>query len=173
MPAFSFSLSCNSVISRIHSFVLAATSVAVSQLILNMQSLAANLDLDPKWLLNNAELSRVRWRKGSRDGELIVEVDVAEEDPDMELGVVLPGKRMSGLEQYAVSSAMSAETTSPTKEDEQQDEKKEAERREEELKAAQHAERVRRTRSGITTTQYGYYEDMPNLFYKGKGDTRP
>ena len=34
--------------------------------------------MDPKWLLSHAELSRVRWRKGSHDGELIVEVECAE-----------------------------------------------------------------------------------------------
>ncbi|KAH8094645.1 hypothetical protein BXZ70DRAFT_1009940 [Cristinia sonorae] len=68
-------------------FLLSATSIAVSRLILSMHSLAANLSLDPKWLLNNAELSRVQWRKGSRDGEIIVEVNPAE--PELELGAVV------------------------------------------------------------------------------------
>ncbi|KAJ3485227.1 hypothetical protein NLI96_g5110 [Meripilus lineatus] len=45
---------------------------------LRLQSLAAGLQLDSRWLLNNAELSRVRWRKGSHDGELIVEIDCVE-----------------------------------------------------------------------------------------------
>ena len=45
---------------------------------LSIQSLAAGLNPDSRWLLNNAELSRVRWRKGAHDGELIVEVEAVE-----------------------------------------------------------------------------------------------
>lgn len=60
------------------SFMLCASSVAVSRLMLRLQTLAAGLHLDSRWLLNNAELSRVRWRKGAHDGELIVEVDAVE-----------------------------------------------------------------------------------------------
>ncbi|THH26831.1 hypothetical protein EUX98_g7356 [Antrodiella citrinella] len=116
-------------------FFLASTSVAVSRLILNMQSLASNLSLDPKWLLNNAELSRVRWRKGSRDGEIIVEVDVAEVDSD-------------GSGSGALSSPDS----------------------DVELGAmAKGGMRIPK----LTTTTYGYEDDVPNLFYMGKGDTRP
>ncbi|KAH9948201.1 hypothetical protein B0H21DRAFT_735021 [Amylocystis lapponica] len=68
-------------------FLLAIVSVSVSRLMLSIHSLAASLSMDSNWLLNNAELSRVRWRKGSRDGELIVEVDAVEEDT-LELGDV-------------------------------------------------------------------------------------
>lgn len=63
-------------------------SVSVSRVMLSIQSLASGLRLDPKWLLSNAELSRVRWRKGSHDGELIVEIESAEapdQDKDLEL----------------------------------------------------------------------------------------
>jgi len=139
-------------------FMLSATSVAVSRLILNMQSLAANLSLDPKWLLNNAELSRVRWRKGSRDGELIVEVDVAEADNTdesasaLELGAVTKGlaEGLAGVAGVA-GIRVSSETG---------------------VTVAQRAP-ARRANPRLTTTTYGYVEDMPNMFYKGKGDTRP
>lgn len=42
---------------------------------LGLRSLAANLSLDPEWVLNQTELSRVPWRYGGADGELVVEVD--------------------------------------------------------------------------------------------------
>jgi hypothetical protein len=47
---------------------------------LSIHSLAANLGTDPEWLLNNLELSRVRWKKGAHAGELLVEVDVVNGD---------------------------------------------------------------------------------------------
>ena len=42
---------------------------------LGIRSLAAELVSDPALVLNNAELSRVCWKKGPNSGELIVEVD--------------------------------------------------------------------------------------------------
>ncbi|KAH8094644.1 hypothetical protein BXZ70DRAFT_1033918 [Cristinia sonorae] len=123
-------------------FLLSATSIAVSRLILSMHSLAANLSLDPKWLLNNAELSRVRWRKGSRDGEIIVEVDSAESEMEMD----------------AVISVTKAQL-------------EEEERR---VKGGgANSDRVVGSIRGITTTKYGFYEDLPTALHKGKGDTRP
>ena len=50
---------------------------------LGIRSLAARLSLEPEWLLNNTELSRVNWKRGPRTGELIVEID-AIEDVEME-----------------------------------------------------------------------------------------
>ncbi|KAG6379678.1 hypothetical protein JVT61DRAFT_10199 [Boletus reticuloceps] len=47
---------------------------------LSIKSLAATLHVDPGWLLNHAELSRVHWRQGSTDGEIVVE---AFDLPDM------------------------------------------------------------------------------------------
>ncbi|TCD64751.1 hypothetical protein EIP91_003673 [Steccherinum ochraceum] len=139
-------------------FMLSACSVAVSRLILNMQSLAAGLSLDPKWLLNNAELSRVRWRKGSRDGELIVEVDAAEgpDEAELELGVVMSGKTLSETIGDAGIKLDGDQKRSPV------------------AKSPKDGRASsRRTKSGVTTTKYGHYEDLPNMFYKGKGDTRP
>lgn len=59
-------------------FMLCITSISVSRVMLSIHSLAANLGTDPEWLLNNVELSRVRWTKGAHDGELIVEIDVVD-----------------------------------------------------------------------------------------------
>jgi hypothetical protein len=54
-------------------FMLATTSIAVSRIMFSIHSLAAKLGSDSAWLLNNLELSRVEWRKGAHEGELIVE----------------------------------------------------------------------------------------------------
>ena len=40
---------------------------------LSIRSVAATAHVDPEWLLNHTELSRVHWRRGSVDGEIIVE----------------------------------------------------------------------------------------------------
>ncbi|KII92801.1 hypothetical protein PLICRDRAFT_37594 [Plicaturopsis crispa FD-325 SS-3] len=60
------------------SFTLAITSICTSRIVLSLRSLAADLSLDPQWVLNHAELSRVPWRRGNADGELLVEVDAFE-----------------------------------------------------------------------------------------------
>jgi len=54
-------------------FLLAITSIAVTRVMLSVHSLAAKLGSDSAWLLNNIELSRVPWRYGSSEGELIVD----------------------------------------------------------------------------------------------------
>lgn len=36
--------------------------------------------MDPDTLLSTAELSRIQWKRGAYDGEIIVEVDTVEED---------------------------------------------------------------------------------------------
>lgn len=41
---------------------------------LSIKSLAATAHVDPGWLLNHAELSRVHWRQGATEGEIVVEV---------------------------------------------------------------------------------------------------
>lgn len=50
-------------------------SVAVTRAMLTLRNLAARLHVDPGWLLNHSELSRVRHRQGLHDSELLVEVD--------------------------------------------------------------------------------------------------
>ncbi len=54
------------------------------------QSFAEGLDVpDIQLLLSNAEFSRVRWRRGFRDGEIIVDVDPIEypdQDTVLEIG---------------------------------------------------------------------------------------
>ncbi|THU97410.1 hypothetical protein K435DRAFT_754063 [Dendrothele bispora CBS 962.96] len=55
--------------------LLCLCSIAISRLMLSIQSVADRLGFNESWILNNVELSRVVWRKGSHDGEIIVEVD--------------------------------------------------------------------------------------------------
>lgn len=45
---------------------------------LSMQTLASDLKVDSTWLLSHAELSRVAWKRGSRQGEILVEIDSVE-----------------------------------------------------------------------------------------------
>ncbi|TBU48275.1 hypothetical protein BD309DRAFT_1015745 [Dichomitus squalens] len=66
---------------------LSLSSIAVSRLMLGIRSLAAELSLEPDWLLNNTELSRVNWKRGPRNGEIIVEIDTIEAE-DMEMDSV-------------------------------------------------------------------------------------
>ncbi|KAG2071816.1 hypothetical protein BDR04DRAFT_491129 [Suillus decipiens] len=61
---------------------VAATVVSVCRAMLSIRSLAATCHVDPAWLLNHAELSRVQWRRGTSEGEIFVEVN--------EMDVVLP-----------------------------------------------------------------------------------
>lgn len=55
---------------------------------LSIHSLAAKLGSDSAWLLNNIELSRVPWRRGATEGEIIVDRfgrDFEEDDDQDEL----------------------------------------------------------------------------------------
>ncbi|EPS97863.1 hypothetical protein FOMPIDRAFT_1127707 [Fomitopsis schrenkii] len=63
-----------------HSFFLAISCISVSRLMLSIRSLAAQLSIpmDHDMLLSTAELSRVRWRRGKHDRELIVDIDTVE-----------------------------------------------------------------------------------------------
>lgn len=78
---------------------------------LSIRSLAAQLSLsiDHDMLLSTAELSRVRWRRGRHDRELIVEIDTVE---GVEMGsssdglVGLPGApavHMSAVGRYTTA----------------------------------------------------------------------
>lgn len=55
--------------------VVGATLVSVCHALLSIRSISATLHVDPAWLLNHAELSRVQWTKGNSDGEIFVEFD--------------------------------------------------------------------------------------------------
>ncbi|KAF8899373.1 hypothetical protein BD779DRAFT_1488474 [Infundibulicybe gibba] len=66
------------------SFHLASTSIATSRLLFSIHSLAAHIGSDSAWLLNNAELSRVGWKQGAHEGEIIVERCSAYDDDDEE-----------------------------------------------------------------------------------------
>ncbi|KAG1869114.1 hypothetical protein C8R48DRAFT_597969, partial [Suillus tomentosus] len=65
---------------------MAATAVSICRAMLSIRSLAATYHVDPAWLLNHAELSRVQWRRGHTEGEIYVEVS------ELEMDVVLPSK---------------------------------------------------------------------------------
>ncbi|KAG5643302.1 hypothetical protein DXG03_001229 [Asterophora parasitica] len=65
-------------------FLLTTTSLAVSRVMLSIQSLAYKLGSDSAWLLNNVELSRVGWRRGAHEGEIIVDRFMAAYDENTE-----------------------------------------------------------------------------------------
>ncbi|CAK5266065.1 unnamed protein product [Mycena citricolor] len=65
-------------------FSVTTTSIAASRIMLSIHSLAHKLGSDSAWLLNNVELSRVPWRRGATEGEIIVE-RFSTECPDAEV----------------------------------------------------------------------------------------
>ncbi|KAF9469495.1 hypothetical protein BDZ94DRAFT_1303207 [Collybia nuda] len=75
-------------------FMLTATSVAVSRVLFSIHSLADKIGSDSAWLLNNVELSRVGWRRGTHEGELIVDRYPVYSDEDVESK--LDGSSISG-----------------------------------------------------------------------------
>ncbi|TRM70187.1 hypothetical protein BD626DRAFT_476571 [Schizophyllum amplum] len=62
------------------SMLLGCTSVALSRVLLSVHSLAAKLGSRTPWALNNIELSRLSWRQGSTEGEIVVEKTFIDED---------------------------------------------------------------------------------------------
>ncbi|KAL1680502.1 hypothetical protein EV122DRAFT_262240 [Schizophyllum commune] len=62
------------------SLLLACTSVALSRVFLSIHSLAAKLGSAAPWALNSVELSRLSWRPGSTEGEIVVEKTFVDED---------------------------------------------------------------------------------------------
>ncbi|KAG6901973.1 hypothetical protein C0995_006072 [Termitomyces sp. Mi166 len=65
-------------------FLLTTTSIAISRVMFSIHSLADKLGSDRGWLFNNVELSRVGWRNGAHEGELIVEKFTVYADDDVE-----------------------------------------------------------------------------------------
>jgi hypothetical protein len=53
--------------------MLATTSLATSRIMLSIHSLAAKLGSENGWLFNHIELSRIGYKNGAREGELIIE----------------------------------------------------------------------------------------------------
>ncbi|GLB43656.1 hypothetical protein LshimejAT787_1401680 [Lyophyllum shimeji] len=68
-------------------FMLTTTSIGVSRVMLSIHSLADKLGSDSAWLLSNVELSRVGWRRGAHEGEIIVERHTVYADDDLESDV--------------------------------------------------------------------------------------
>ncbi|KAG0708137.1 hypothetical protein DFH29DRAFT_1075796 [Suillus ampliporus] len=64
---------------------VAATVVSVCRAMLSIRSLAATYHVDPAWLLNYAELSRVQWRRGAIEGEIFIEVNEEVNEMDVVL----------------------------------------------------------------------------------------
>ncbi|KAG2053363.1 hypothetical protein BDR06DRAFT_886335, partial [Suillus hirtellus] len=60
---------------------VATTAVSVCRAMLSVRSLAATYHVDPAWLLNYAELSRVQWRTGANEGEIFVEASDMDAHP--------------------------------------------------------------------------------------------
>jgi len=65
-------------------FLLTTISVAVSRVMLSIHSLAHKLGSDSAWLLSNVELSRVGWKIGAHEGELIIESHTVYAEDDFE-----------------------------------------------------------------------------------------
>jgi hypothetical protein len=67
--------------------MVATVSLATARLFLSIKSLGARLTLDPEWILNNIELSRVQARANARlgatDAELLIEIDAIDSLPDV------------------------------------------------------------------------------------------
>lgn len=72
MPPMSFAEGSRAVFPRL---AVGTTVVSVCRAMLSIRSLAATYHVDPAWILNHAELSRVQWRRGASEGEIYVEVD--------------------------------------------------------------------------------------------------
>jgi hypothetical protein len=72
--------------------VVGATIASVCHALLSIRSISATLHVDPAWLLNHAELSRVQWTKGNSDGEIFVELNGSSdaELPMVNLSQMLP-----------------------------------------------------------------------------------
>ncbi|KAE9397437.1 hypothetical protein BT96DRAFT_883957 [Gymnopus androsaceus JB14] len=73
-------------------FMHTVCSVAVTRLMLRFKSLAADIGYDEVWILSHVELQRLAWKKGDRDGEIIVEAasPVSDEEYDSEFGKIQP-----------------------------------------------------------------------------------
>lgn len=65
-------------------FLLTTTSIAVTRILFSIHSLAEKLGSDSAWLLTHVQLSRVGWRRGAHEGEIIVERDTTYDDDDLE-----------------------------------------------------------------------------------------
>lgn len=72
MPTMPFAESSWEIFLRL---AVGTTVVSICRAMLSIRSLAATHHVDPAWLLNHAELSRVQWRRGTSEGEIYVEVD--------------------------------------------------------------------------------------------------
>ena len=54
----------------------------MSRVMFSIHSLAAKLGSDSAWLLTHAQLTRVEWRMGAHEGEIIIERDASCDNDD-------------------------------------------------------------------------------------------
>ncbi|KAJ7839903.1 hypothetical protein B0H13DRAFT_1649950 [Mycena leptocephala] len=83
-------------------FTVVTTSIAASRVMLSIHSLAAKLGSDSAWLLNNIELSRVPWRRGATEGEIIVDRFGRDPDEDDEDDLDSPSISVTSLKMSRV-----------------------------------------------------------------------
>ncbi|KAH7884353.1 hypothetical protein F5I97DRAFT_1778610, partial [Phlebopus sp. FC_14] len=57
-----------------HRMVVTTVVISVCRAMLSIRSLASTGHVAPAWLLNHAEMSRVQWRRGAAEGEIVVEM---------------------------------------------------------------------------------------------------
>jgi len=77
--------------------IVTTTSIAASRVMLSIHSLAAKLGSDSAFLLNNIELSRVPWRRGATEGEIIVDRIGKDHDADEEDELDSPSRSVVSL----------------------------------------------------------------------------
>ncbi|KAJ7146487.1 hypothetical protein C8R44DRAFT_15691 [Mycena epipterygia] len=78
-------------------FTVTTTSIAASRVMLSIHSLADKLGSDSAWLLNNIELSRVPWRRGATEGEILVDRFGRDEEDDDQDELESPSKSVASL----------------------------------------------------------------------------
>jgi len=61
-------------------YLIAVTSIAMSRIMFSIHSLASHLGSETGWLLSNVELRRVEWKKGTTEGEIIVDCSPDHDD---------------------------------------------------------------------------------------------
>ena len=79
----------------------------MSRVMFSIHSLAAKLGSDSAWLLTHSQLTRVEWRKGAHEGEIIIERDSYDNDDDRNLEgadsfSMIPGLSLMGTTRVGV-----------------------------------------------------------------------
>jgi len=70
-------------------FMVSITSICVSHIMLRIRSLAAELASDSALVFNNAEVSRLRWKKGPNDGVEAIEETTEETTEVLDINLAI------------------------------------------------------------------------------------